>query len=80
MDEFPEMLELRDVVFLAKLLLVPVLEGLPDVRLWRSSHAKLVWKVRTDWNSALNPNPNPGTPRAPLTHQLPSTFNRGSPI
>ena len=48
MDEFPEMLELRDVVFLAKLLLVPVLEGLPDVRLWRSSHAKLVWKVRTD--------------------------------
>lgn len=46
-DEFPEMLELRDVVFLAKLLLVPVLEGLPDVRLWRSSHAKLVWKVRT---------------------------------
>jgi hypothetical protein len=46
-DEFPEMLELRDVVFLAKLLLVPVLEGLPDVRLWRSSHAKLVWKYDT---------------------------------
>lgn len=45
-DEFPEMRELRDVVFLAKLLLVPVLEGLPEVKLWRSSHAKLVWKVR----------------------------------
>jgi hypothetical protein len=42
--EFPELPCLRDVVYLAKLLLVPVLEGLPEVRRWRPAQAKLTWK------------------------------------
>eukprot|EP00854_Cymbomonas_tetramitiformis_P005006 gene5006-6098_t len=42
-DEFPEMAALRDTVFLAKLLTVPILEALPEPQRWRPGDAKLAW-------------------------------------
>jgi hypothetical protein len=45
-DNYPEMLVMRDIVFMFKALMTPTSDALPELRRWRPRDAALFWKYK----------------------------------
>jgi Ca2+-binding EF-hand superfamily protein len=47
-DHYPELVALRDSVFMFKSLMAPTSDSLPDLRRWTFRDSQLVWKIERD--------------------------------